>query len=97
MFVFVVFNVHCNILNSGNDLLQFICLHAQVLVVDLDAGSLLYKVGDEARIIPKKIQVALTGSLKPEEHGNEPTYPITSNFYGYGINKKRIITVLSLN
>lgn len=41
-------------------------LIGQVLVIDLDGGSLLRCYGDEEHIIPKKLQKALSMALKDD-------------------------------
>ena len=38
----------------------------QIVLVDLDNNSLLRSQGDEGRLIPKKLQKALTSALKED-------------------------------
>lgn len=47
-------------------LLQLDSINTEVLVIDLDGGSLLRSYGDEEHIIPKKLQKALATALKDD-------------------------------
>jgi len=52
----------------------------QVLVVDLDEGYLRSKVGDEGRVIPKKIQKAISMAISDEAGRSSSIHSILTIF-----------------
>ena len=77
LLLILIFTISCNLSNDCGECFtpprqfNFDFVDAKVLVVDLDEGCLKSRVGDEGRVIPRRIQKALSTVLHSEEAGTQ--------------------------